>query len=320
MVWVIKMEIEKNSLDDVLKFLYPAILTKGHRNKSSKGENTELLGVTLRILSPRDRLSRSENRGKPFSAIGELLWYLSGSDKLDFISPYIPDYENYAEDGIVPGAYGPRLFGNHVFPNQIDNVSDLLNHKRGSRRAVIQLLDSRDIDSNQKEIPCTSTLQFHIRENKMHMSVTMRSNDAYIGLPHDVFCFTMLHEMLARRLKIELGIYIHHVGSMHIYDYHKERAKRYLDEGYHETNQMPKMPEGDPFDLRHDLLLAESFARKGVKFSAREVIGDDYWSDIIRMIQVHWMRKRNEDLEAIKNEFIDEMFLQYLTLPERRPK
>lgn len=314
------MEIEKNSLDDVLKELYPAIIDEGNRNKSSKGENTELLGVTIRILNPRDRLSRSENRGKPFSAIGELLWYLSGSDELDFISPYIPDYENYAEDGIVPGAYGPRLFGNRVFPNQIENVSDILSHKRGSRRAVIQLLDSRDIDSNQKEIPCTCTLQFHIREDRMHMSVTMRSNDAYFGLPHDIFCFTMLHEMLARRLKAELGTYIHHVGSMHIYDEHKERAKSYLKEGYQETNEMPEMPMEDPFSLREDLLLAESLARRGVKFSARDIIDDDYWSDIIRMIQVYWMRKQNKDPNSMKSEFINDMFLQYLTLPEQRPK
>jgi thymidylate synthase len=38
------------------------------------------------------------------------------------------------------------------------------------------------------------------------MVTTMRSNDAYLGLPHDVFCFTMLQEIIARSLGREIGI------------------------------------------------------------------------------------------------------------------
>ncbi len=55
------------------------------------------------------------------------------------------------------------------------------------------------------------------RGSNLHMSVTMRSNDAYMGLPHDVFCFTMLQEMVAKTLGLELGEYYHYVGSMHLY-------------------------------------------------------------------------------------------------------
>lgn len=307
------MEINGKSLDDVLIELYRELLKNGQVNESSRGNNVEFIGVTVRIENPRNRLSRSESRGKPFSAIGELLWYLSGSNRLEFIRPYIPSYENDAEDGILPGAYGPRLFGKGAFYiNQIANVVRVLQYKPSSRRAVIQLFDAKDINSEQKEIPCTATLQFHIREEIMHMSTTMRSNDAYLGLPHDVFCFTMLQEMLARRLNVELGRYIHHVGSMHIYDKHKECAENYVTEGFQTPNEMPKMPYGNSFDVVQRVLAAESLARKGKNFQANDIVDDDYWSDIIRMIQAHWMRKRGQDLGKLKEELANRMYAQYL--------
>jgi thymidylate synthase len=69
------MEIEGESLDDILMRLYKLLPSAGMRNVGSRGETLELLGVAVRISNPRARLSRSENRGKLFSALGELLWY-----------------------------------------------------------------------------------------------------------------------------------------------------------------------------------------------------------------------------------------------------
>ena len=130
------MEIEGESLDGLLVDLYSALTTYGILNEGSRGHTIELLGVTLRLTKPRARLSRSEGRGKPFSALGELLWYLSGSDALSFIEPYVPKYKNDAEDGIIHGAYGPRLFSMRGRSNQIENVIALLRKSSGSRRAA----------------------------------------------------------------------------------------------------------------------------------------------------------------------------------------
>ena len=65
--------------------------------------------------------------------------------------------------------------------------------------------------------PCTCTLQFLARGVKLDLIVYMRSNDVIKGLPHDIFCFTMLQEIAARRLSLEPGIYKHCVGSLHLY-------------------------------------------------------------------------------------------------------
>lgn len=44
-------------------------------------------------------MSRSETRGKPYSCLGELLWYLSRDNRLDFIQNDIARYKDESEDG-----------------------------------------------------------------------------------------------------------------------------------------------------------------------------------------------------------------------------
>ena len=70
---------------------------------SSKGDHREVTGVLLELTNPRARLSRTETRGKLFSALGELCWYLAGSNDVDFISYYIPFYKTLSEGGFVHG-------------------------------------------------------------------------------------------------------------------------------------------------------------------------------------------------------------------------
>src|SRR5262249_14069705 len=141
-------------------------------------------------------------------------------------SYYLKDYAQEAEaDGTVHGAYGPRLFGD-AWGKQFHRVADLLNNHPTSRRAVIQLFDHRDLHGQYRDIPCTSTLQFMVRGNdpqRLDLIVTMRSNDAFIGLPHDVFSFTMLQEIMARMLNTEVGEYAHFAGSLHVYDRHAKK-------------------------------------------------------------------------------------------------
>ena len=233
------MFISAETLDDALLKLYPALLARSHEAmtiKASRGETAEVIGALIEIRNPRARLSRSETRGKLYSSLGELLWYLSKDNRLDFIAPYVPRYSDESEDGVtIYGGYGPRLFG----PNgegQVKRVIGLLTERPTSRRAVIQIFDKEDIANNHKEVPCTTTLQCFVRDEKLDMVVTMRSNDAYFGLPHDVFCFTMLQEIIARSLCRDVGCYRHFAGSMHIYKERWDDAQHFVDEGYPRTS------------------------------------------------------------------------------------
>lgn len=319
------MEIEGGSLDDVLIDLYQNLPENGMRNIGTRGDTFEMLGVAFRICNPRARLSRSENRGKLFSALGELLWYLSKQNDVSFIKEYIRDYKKEADDdGTVFGGYGPRLFAMRGDIDQIESIFELLKKKPTSRRAVIQLFNAEDIASRHKEVPCTTTMQFFQREGRLHMATTLRSNDAYKGLPHDVFCFTMLQEMMARRLGVELGEYYQFVGSMHVYVDDLAKLKVYVDEGYHKLAEMPPMPLGDPFGNVPSLLDCERRMRDGEHFDAVEIFGDPYWADIVRLLQADWARGISERLDELAAQFEHAIYLPYLetrrTLPRRRPE
>ncbi|WP_246622418.1 thymidylate synthase [Rhizobium laguerreae] len=317
-----RMYLCGEGIDEILIALYPFLLTEGVENVGTRGGMREKLGVSFRITNPRARISRSQDRGKPFSALGELLWYLAGLDSLDFIKEYIPGYEKDAENGILAGAYGPRIHSMHGSINQLENVTALLKGKSTSKRAVIQLYDAADIAVEHKEIPCTTALQFVVRDGRLHMSTTMRSNDAYKGLPHDVFCFTMLQEMMAARLDFELGDYLHYATSMHVYNGSIEAMEHYVEEGHQKTVQMPAMPAGDPFSNTEMLMKAEGEIRAGSRINAADRSAEPYWADIIRLLQVFWATKSEDapgfaDLDRLKGEFHDDIYRAYL---ERRRK
>ena len=131
----------------------------------------------------------------------------------------------------------------------------------------------------------------------------MRSNDIFIGLPHDIFCFTMLQEIVARLLYVDLGTYKHAVGSLHLYKKNNRRALKFLNEGWQSTKiDMPPMPEGDPRPNINALLVAES----NIRFSSQPSNDcelkrlDPYWADLVRLLQIFRFSK-DGNIKEIQN-------------------
>lgn len=306
------MNICAATLDDILQILYPVLLKQTSHLRASRGANSELLGVTLKLDSPRARLSRSETRGRPFSALGELLWYLTKDNRLDFIQPYIPAYERDSEDGLsVHGGYGPRLFAQRGH-DQVANIVNLLRDFPTSRRAVIQIFNAEDNSRRFKEVPCTTTLQFFNRDQKLYLITTMRSNDAYLGLPHDFFCFTMLQEIIARILNLEIGTYRHFIGSLHLYETDRLNARRYLEEGIQRTVEMPPMPMGDPRPAIQHLFEAERLVRRRKSVDAGKLNLEPYWADLVRLIQIHFAQGDAARLSSLQAELVHNSYRTFV--------
>lgn len=277
---------EAETLDDLLRLIFPKLLDSQDTIKASRGNFNEIFGAMLVLNNPRARLSRTESKGKLFSALGELFWYLSKENNLAFIEYYLSNYKKESDDGIsVRSGYGQRLFG-HNENNQVNNIIALLKSKPTSRRAVIQLFDASDLSSDYKSIPCTCTLQFIIRDNKLNMLVNMRSNDAYIGLPHDVFVFTMLQEIIARSVGVDTGTYKHCAGSLHLYENDFDKARTYIDEGWQSPISMDAMPDGDPWEAIESVQLIEAKARMSEDVDLACIKLEPYWADICRLLVV----------------------------------
>jgi len=305
-----------DSLDDLLFKVYKQILARGTAIKPSKGDARETSGMLLKLSAPRVRLSRSESRGLLFSCLGELLWILAGSNRLDFIQHYIPSYDEFSDDKkTIYGAYGPRLFGKT--PNdQVARVIQLLKDKRDSRQAVLQLFDRTDTLESHKDVPCTCTLQFMVRDSRLHMLTSMRSNDAWLGLPHDVFTFTMLQELVARSVGIELGEYKHAVGSLHLYDEHHDKALRFLNEGWQTHRPMPPMPKGDPWGAVKSLVDFEKKVRTGHgAIPTPPATMDPYWDDLATLLTIHkagLVPNNQPEIRRLKRRIHDDVYSTYI--------
>lgn len=292
--------LRKKSIDDLLRGTYLELLRKaGAEVLSSKGRSLETFGAALELTDPRCRLSRSIGRSRLFSALGEFLWYVSGSNSIDQIEYYIRGYSEFSDDPdrkTANGAYGPRIFSvvDGFELSQWKNVmSRLKNPKsRETRNAVIVIPKPRDFIADTKDRPCTCSLQFVIRRNRLHMHVHMRSNDAYFGMPHDFFSFTMLQELAAREVGVGIGTYIHTVGSLHLYADpekldHRPAAQKYIDEGLYSNTPMPPMPQGDQWAYLKHVLEAESEIRSGnLDFMPSESL-PEYWLDLLSLLRIY---------------------------------
>lgn len=300
------MYISRGTLDDLLHEVLDRLLKEKQSFTASRGCFTEMFGCCLHLRNPRARLSRSEGKGKVFSALGELFWYLSGDNKLDFIDYYVPDrFQKESDDQVrVRSGYGGRLFSIRGI-NQLQNVIRVLTDKPTSRRAVIQLFDATDLDGHYASIPCTCSLQFLGRDGYLHLFVSMRSNDAYIGLPHDVFAFTMLQELVARSTGMEVGEYKHCAGSLHLYDQDRESAEGYLKEGWQASIFMPAMPRGDPWKSVMELQRLEEALRMGKGIDVKHSSLDEYWKDLARLLKA--LRASKDQEKEVLMELMDEM-------------
>ena len=287
------------TLDDLMRAVICDLLTQGAEISPSKGKARELVGAILTLENPRARLSVTETRGKLFSCLGELFWYLSGHGGVEQIAYYLEYYRELAEGDQIWGAYGPRLL---AAGGQLEGVVEILKRKRDSRQAVVQLFDRQDLAEAHKNVPCTCTLQFMVRDGELHLIVYMRSNDAIWGLTHDVFCFTMLQEIVSRELEVDLGLYRHMVGSLHLYECHQEEARSFLDEGWQSTQAvMPDMPGGDQWKAIDEAVQIETAIRAGdpIDDSSFAAI-DPYWADLMRLFLV-FREARRQNWSEVSN-------------------
>ena len=216
------------SIDHLWDHVIRSLLDGGCAMPSRDGDTIEMMGSHLQLLDINANFLMSGGRDlSPIYAAGEMLWYLAGSNDGGQIMHYAPSYKRFLEqDGTAWGAYGER-FDRY---DQIDHIMAMLHEKPDSRQAVMTIYDPMDLiqaaAGSKKDIPCTLSLQFLVRNGELNLIVTMRSNDVWFGLPYDVFCFSTLQALLAEGLGLENGWYVHQAGSIHLYKKHISNAKQ----------------------------------------------------------------------------------------------
>lgn len=167
----------------------------------------------------------------------EAWWILSGRRDVESISRHCKAIKNFSDDGeTFFGAYGPKI------TKQIEYVVETLKRDRDSRQAVLTIW--RENPPITKDVPCTVSVQWLIRDGLLHCIDTMRSNDVWLGFPYDVFNFSMLSWSILERLRdegidVQLGTLFLNAGSHHMYEKNLETLA-----GWHNHN----WSDGHDFD------------------------------------------------------------------------
>lgn len=225
---------EFESLDTAYPHLLKAILEEGHEVSPRGMLTKEITPVTITITNPRKRLITHPVRKLNYGfTIGEALWYLSGTDDVEQVAHYNKQWRNYSDDGkTLNGAYGKRIFQyeeNGEIINQIEAVIEKFKQDKDSRHGTVLIFKPSDLIKTTKDVPCNNMLRFSIRNNKLQLMNVVRSNDIVFGLPYDIHFFTLLQELVAARLGVELGNYVHVVDSLHLYEMHFDMAQNIIN-------------------------------------------------------------------------------------------
>lgn len=210
------MQICADSADE----LFEKVVTEMFNNSVEDSRMAyELVNANLELTDPTKNTMCKCSRQMPIRyAIGELLWYNSCNPSWKAIHPYSKFWKNISDDGItVNSNYGYCIRKKYNF-DQWEMVKYLLQENPHSRQAVIHIKEARDLIAHPtKDVNCTIALQFILRNNKLNLITTMRSNDIWLGLPYDLFNFTCMQIQMAMELGVDIGHYYHNAASLHLY-------------------------------------------------------------------------------------------------------
>ena len=210
--------IKTNTLDEAFEHWYNMLSTNPDTSESRDGNVAgEIINAITIVEDPTKCIMKSDIRKLPMRyCIGELLWYLSANNSLKEIQKYSKNWDRMSDNGeTVNSNYGWCIKKKYGF-DQWEFCKNELKANSNSRRAVIHIKEASDKDS--KDVNCTVSLQFFIRDNKLYLTTYMRSNDLWLGFPYDVFQFTAMQILMSMELGLDLGTYTHIAGSLHLYE------------------------------------------------------------------------------------------------------
>lgn len=114
-----------------------------------------------------------------------------------------------------------------------DWAKESLISDKDTRQAILRFSLPEHFFKGNKDFTCTLHGFFQIRNNKLDLTINMRSNDLTLGLVYDLPWFISLMYKMQSELKdtypdLEIGTYTHYVHNLHIYDRDEEKILKML--------------------------------------------------------------------------------------------
>ncbi len=162
----------------------------------------------------------------------EVALYNSGTNKVADFAKASKFWEKLANpDGTINSAYGFLIWKNYSCTSNFSGdartpwewARDSLLVDKDTRQAIMRFSLPEHQWMGNKDQTCTMHGNWLIRDNKLNLTITMRSNDVVKGLVYDLPWFCGLMDKMLEELKpvypeLTKGRYTHFVHSMHAYE------------------------------------------------------------------------------------------------------
>src|ERR1035437_2350291 len=204
----------------------------------------ETIDYSFRVLSPTSEpiITKDLERNKVIEDYTrrEMELYNSCSNRVEDFAKASKFWEKLANpDGTINSAYGYLIWKNKSHGNpRFENgaglpqdemrtpwewARDSLIKDKDTRQAVLRFSLPEHFWVGNKDMTCTLHGNFLIRDDKLHLSIVMRSNGLNKGLVYDLSWFCSLMDKMVEELKpiypnLTKGHYTHTAHSAHIYE------------------------------------------------------------------------------------------------------
>ena len=238
---------------------------KGNYRKSDKGEVLELKRAISELHNPLSRyLNIIGRNNNVFASIAETFWILAGRSNVDgWLESFIPRATLYTNENSHDWyiAYGKQIYRD----GQLASVITRLKESVHTRQAVLSIFDStketvQSLINNlgtteSKDLSCNNILYFSTDNTgkRLDLHICNRSNDIIYGAyAINVFEFTVLQELVAAVVGLDLGVYSVYHNNLHVYCADEQATKLGNDKAW---KQFIAMVEAEDIndDFEHNL-------------------------------------------------------------------
>lgn len=215
--------------------LYPrladAVANNPDREVSPRGLVTrECDDVVIRHLSPGTDTGCFAGvlRGTDLKYLTrELAWYMCGDNHALVIGQAASLWKDIQNpDGTVNSAYGHTVFTRGQWRTTVNRlVKD-----QSTRQAVIVYHVPPWFPVEAKDVPCTLTSTFRLRDERLDLVTHMRSQDLWYGYTYDAPWFILTQRLMCLELErqgitAKPGTWTHYADSLHAYEKDHKKLK-----------------------------------------------------------------------------------------------
>ncbi len=212
------MNIQEKNATDAWRKAVNLILDKGVLFKDQQGRDCkELLNLTISIQDVRHGVANPISRLQHFSE-----WSYPSEEEIERAI--------FSKTNLGAELYGPRMFNFGLRLNQIDDyIIPMLKNSPNTRRGIVAVYNPLD-DSREGNsmAPSLIYLWFRIKDNKLHVTGHLRSNDIFVGWPANVYQLHVLQKYVAKAVSCELGSITTISNSAHVFPEYLDKIKKAL--------------------------------------------------------------------------------------------